>query len=69
MSKNMFSKITDLLPIAGGATGAATAAESLPSVQSVIVFVIMTIAGAVIGYVVKIGLDCIFKHKNKSDGK
>lgn len=69
MSKNMFYKITDLLPIAGGATGAATAAENLPSVQSVIVFVIMTIAGAVIGYVVKLVLDCIFKHNNKKDGK
>ncbi len=48
MSKNMFSKITYYLPIAGSATGAATAAESLPSVQSVIVFVVMTIACAVI---------------------
>ena len=69
MSKNMFYKITDLLPIAGGATGAATAAESLPSVQSAIVFVVMTIAGAIIGYLVKIGLDLIFKHKNKCNGK
>jgi len=66
MSKSMFRSLTDLLPIAGGATGAATAAEAMPSVQSVIVFIIMTIAGAVIGYLVKLGLDKIFNKKPNS---
>ena len=61
----MIRSCIDLLPVVGGATGAAAAAESLPSVQSAIVFVIMTIAGAVIGYLVKLGLDAIFKHKKK----
>jgi hypothetical protein len=65
MTKNMFRSLTDLLPVAGGATGAATAAERLPSVQSIIVFIVMTIVGAIIGYLVKLGLDCIFKHKDK----
>ena len=65
----MFRSLTELLPVAGGATGAAAAAESLPSVQSVIVFVVMTIAGALIGYMVKLGLDCIFKNKLKDNGK
>lgn len=69
MSKNMIRSCIDLLPVAGGATGAAAAAESLPSVQSAIVFVVMTIAGAIIGYLVKLGLDLIFKHKNKCNGK
>lgn len=64
MTKNMFRSLTDLLPVAGGATGAAAAADSIPSVQSIIFFVIMTIAGAVIGYLVKLGLDCIFKKKH-----
>lgn len=69
MPKNMIRSYIDLLPVAGGATGAAVAAESLPSVQSAIVFVVMTIAGAIIGYLVKLGLDLIFKHKSKSNGK
>ena len=54
MTKNMFRCFTDLLPIAGGATGAAAAADNIPSVQSIIVFVIMTVAGAAIGYLVKL---------------
>lgn len=68
MSKNMFRCLTDLLPVAGGASGAAVAAETaLPSVGSILVFVGMTVLGAVVGYMVKLVLDKIFN--KKTNGK
>ena len=65
----MITKIfsTDILPVVGGASGAAVAAdtEKLFTAHDVIVFVIMTIAGAVIGYLVKLLMDKIFKKHGK----
>lgn len=54
---------SDILPVVGGASGGFAAAEALPSVQSVLVYIGMTIIGAIVGYLVKILLDKIFKHK------
>jgi len=63
----MFRTFSDLLPVIGGASGGAIAADKQPliTVNSVLVFVAMTIAGAVIGYFVKLLLDRICKPKNK----
>jgi len=65
----MLKSFTDLLPVVGGASGGALAADkaSLITVGSVLVFIGMTITGAVIGYFVKMLLDKIVK--KKTNGK
>lgn len=58
--------ITDLFPVLGGAFGAAESADKLPSIQSILIYIGMTILGALIGYVVKMILDMIvLKKKNE----
>lgn len=71
MLKQMFRFIcsTDFLPVVGGASGGVAAAELLPSVQAVTTYVIMAAIGAVVGYLMKLLLDIIFKPKKRKDGK
>jgi hypothetical protein len=60
---SFFNKIGDVFPVGGGAAGAASQAkqfEYLPTWEAVIATIIITIIGAFVGYLVKLGLDIIF---------
>jgi hypothetical protein len=66
MQKDMFIiKPSDIFPILGGASGSYVAIEHT-FISHWYGFVIMTVAGAVIGYFVKLILDCIIKKIKKS---
>lgn len=70
MQNNMFRfSFTDLFPVFGGAMGAAEGAENLPSIQSIVVYIGMTILGALIGYAVKMILDLIVLKRKNSEMK
>lgn len=63
-------KLTDTLPIIGGASGAASQIDKitpyLPTMEAVTSTIIITVVGAVIGYLVKLAMDRLFKcNKNK----
>ena len=59
---------TDSLPVLGGGVGGATGAfletrlvEYLPSTQAIIITIILSAIGAIVGYLVKLLLDYIIK--------
>lgn len=65
---SFFNKIGDVFPIGGGAAGAASQAKQfsyLPTWEAVIATIIITIIGALVGYLVKLGLDVIFRKIRK----
>lgn len=69
-SGNMFKlSFSDMFPVFGGAIGAAEGAEKLPSIQSILVYIGMTILGALIGYAVKMFLDLIILKKKNAEMK
>ena len=55
----MIKTTSDIFPIAGGATGALGGAISEPSIsfKAIIIYITLTIMGALIGYLVKTILD------------
>jgi len=65
MIDKIYIKITDLLPVIGGAGGAATQANKLntlfPTAEAIVNTVIVSAIGATIGYIVKLLLDKTFK--------
>jgi len=65
MKIEMINTIKNILPLLGGAGGAASQinrlTEYLPNLETIIASIIITIIGAVTGYLVKILLDRIFK--------
>lgn len=65
MSENTYNKLNTLLPVFGGASGAASQVHKLtaffPSWETLISSIIITVVGAVIGYLVKVLLDRVFK--------
>jgi len=64
--KSIFS--TNTLPVFGGATGAISGvgetARMFPTWEAVIYCMVISLIGALIGYGVKLALDCIFKKKD-----
>ena len=63
---NFIEKISNTLPVVGGATGAITQATEvtsthLPSHDMVIQVIIVSTIGAVVGYLIKLALDFIVK--------
>jgi len=58
---------TDSIPVIGGSAGAV--AGSLPTHDMVITTVILAIIGALVGYLVKIGLDRIVKYRKDKKNK
>jgi len=68
MIDKIYIKITDLLPVIGGAGGAATQAnkinEYFPTMEVIISTIIISALGAAIGYIVKLMLDRVFKKES-----
>ncbi|MCZ2339350.1 MAG: hypothetical protein LC127_14400 [Chitinophagales bacterium] len=70
MTIERLNKLTDILPVLGGAGGAASQINNitpyLPTMEAVTSTIIITVVGAVIGYLVKLAMDRLFKcNKNK----
>lgn len=67
--ERILARISDTLPVIGGATGAVSQAPKftsfLPTWETIIGTIILTIIGAVVGYLVKLYLDKIFKCKEQ----
>ncbi|MCE5347162.1 MAG: hypothetical protein LLG13_12875 [Bacteroidales bacterium] len=66
-----FNKIGDIFPIGGGAAGAISQVNKLsylPSWETVVSSLIITIIGATVGYLVKIGWDLAFYKWKKRHG-
>lgn len=65
MIEKIYMKIADLLPVIGGAGGAATQANKIndyfPTVEVIVSTIIISAIGAAIGYIVKLMLDKLFK--------
>lgn len=63
------NKITNIFPIIGGAGGAFEAvnqtSNSLPSLKSILIYIFLTSLGALVGYLIKMLLDRIFKKIKK----
>jgi hypothetical protein len=55
----MSSKVSNALPPLGGMTGVLF--EVLPNFTTISQTIVLAIVGAVVGYLVKIGLDRLFK--------
>ena len=60
---------TDVFPVFGGAIGASQGADKIPSVQSILIYIGMTILGALVGYAVKMILDMIVLKKKNTELK
>ena len=63
---------TDSLPVIGGGAGGATGAfldsrviEYLPSSEAIVITVILSAIGAIVGYLVKLLLDYLIKKSKK----
>lgn len=71
MSFKIFSfidKIGDIFPIGGGAAGAASQANQViysPTWGPIITTLLITVVGAALGYLVKLGFDYIFRKFKK----
>lgn len=59
---------TDVLPVAGGGIGAYSQASNIlaffPTAETIISSIVITAIGAIVGYLIKLALDKIFKKKN-----
>lgn len=67
---SFFDKLGDTLPVFGGAGGAISQAPEmsyLPTAQAIVTTIIITILGAVIGYIVKLMLDITFKNYKRKN--
>jgi hypothetical protein len=65
---SFFNKIGDIFPVGGGAVGAASQAKQfdyLPTWEAVIATIIITVIGAIFGYLIKLGLDIVFSKIKK----
>jgi H+/Cl- antiporter ClcA len=63
------NRLTDTLPVLGGATGAVLTPEPsiIPTWETFICTIILAAVGAAVGYLVKLLLDYLFnKHDKKS---
>ena len=58
---------TDIFPVAGGATGAVLAPykSMFPTFEAIIYTIVIATIGAVVGYMVKLGLDWVIKQLKK----
>lgn len=58
---------TDILPVGGGVVGAniSTATGMMPSFSSLVFVFVISLVGAITGYMVKLILDWIFKKLDK----
>jgi len=69
MRMERLKQLTDILPVLGGASGAATQIDKitpyLPSMEAVTSTIIITAVGAVIGYLVKLVMDRLFMCSDK----
>jgi len=67
MIEKIYTRCSEALPVIGGAGGAASQIERItqyfPSWETVISSIIITVIGAVTGYLVKVLLDIVFKKK------
>jgi hypothetical protein len=65
MGEKIYNKLDVILPTAGGAGGALShihkIVEYFPPWESIACTVVLTVIGAVVGYLIKIILDKIFK--------
>ena len=65
MIEKIYTRFSESLPILGGAGGAASQIKQItqyfPSWETVISSIIITVIGAVTGYLVKVLLDRVFK--------
>jgi hypothetical protein len=65
MFEKIYFKYSDTLPVIGGAGGAVSQAPKLfhflPSPEQIICTIILTAIGGFVGYLVKVGLDKLFK--------
>lgn len=67
MIEKIYTKCSEALPVIGGAGGDASQIKEItayfPSWETVVSSIIITIIGAVTGYLVKVLLDMVFKKK------
>lgn len=53
---------TDSLPIIGGASGAIIQTNNvLPTWETILYTIVIAAVGAIVGYIVKLILDCVFR--------